>query len=245
MPQVDDGVTSYERVLTAEGLAGQRLPTYWAEPAGEGTFPGLVVIHEISGLNDDIRNIARRLAGEGYVAMAVDLFSGRNRAVCLARVFYGLLVRPLGNGTVAEIQAALESLRRHPKVDASRTGAIGFCMGGSYALQLACIDDEMRAASVFYAQNPRPLSALAKACPIVGSYPERDFTARAAAELEARLEQYEVQHDIQTYPGARHSFFNSQGSAYDEPAAADAWRRTMTFFEQYLRSSREIPAARE
>lgn len=231
-PGVD--LEEHDRTLVADGLPEGGLPTTWAEPRGEGPFPGLVVIHEISGLNQDIRDITRRLAGENYVAVAVDLFSGRNRAVCLARVFYGLLVRPLGNGTVAEIQAALNVLRGHPKVDPSRTGAIGFCMGGSYALQLACVDEEMRAASIFYAQNPRPLSALAEACPIVGSYPERDFTAKAGAELESRLERYEVPHDIRTYPGARHSFFNSQGGSYDEEAADDAWRRTMSFFETHL-----------
>lgn len=234
MPESEGGVQVHDEILKARGLPEAGLPTYWAEPDGEGPFPGLVVIHEISGLNENIRDITRRLAGESYVAMAVDLFSGRNRAVCMARVFYGLLVRPLGNGTLAEIQAALEALRAHPKVDASRTGAIGFCMGGSYALQLACVDDEMRAASIFYAQNPRPLSALSGACPIVGSYPERDFTAKAGAELKSRLERYEVPYDIRTYPGARHSFFNSQGGSYDKEAADDAWRRTMSFFETHL-----------
>jgi carboxymethylenebutenolidase len=211
-----------------------QLQAFWAAPDSGGPFPGVLVIHEISGLNDNIRTITRRLAGEGYVALAVDLFSGRNRAVCLARVFYGILIRPLANGTVAEVQSGLNRLRRHPKVDPERTGVIGFCMGGSYALQLACVDDEMRAASVFYAQNPRPLSALAEACPIAGSYPGEDFTARAGAELEARLEAYEVEYDIKTYPGARHSFFNSQGGAYDAAAADDAWRRTMAFFEVHM-----------
>ncbi len=230
-------VVTHEQILAANTRDGPALLTFWAEPEGEGPYPGLVVIHEIHGLNDDIRGIARRLAGEGYVAMAVDLFSGRNRAVCLARIFYGLLVRPLGNGTVAEIQAALGAIRRHAKVDATRTGAIGFCMGGSYALQLACIDDEMRAASVFYAQNPRPLASLAEACPIAGSYPERDFTAKAGLELEARLERYEIPHDIRIYPKTRHSFFNAQSGAHDEAAADDAWRRTMRFFEAHMRGS--------
>jgi carboxymethylenebutenolidase len=230
-----------QSITTSEGFLavseGQpRLNAFWAEPHGDGPFPGLVVIHEISGLNQDIRNIAQRLAEEGYVAVAVDLFSGRSRAVCLARVFYGLLIRPLGNGVVAEVQGALQALRTHAKVNPARTGAIGFCMGGSYALQLACVDEDLRAASIFYAQNPKPLTALANACPIVGSYPGQDFTAKAAQELEARLERYDVPYDIKTYPGARHSFFKQHGRAHDPEAAADAWRRTMSFFETHLRA---------
>jgi carboxymethylenebutenolidase len=216
-------------------LGASGLPTYWAEPPGEGPYPGLLVIHEISGLNDDIRSITRRLAGENYVAVAVDLFGQRNRAVCLARIFYGLLLRPLSNGIVGEVLAALETLRRHPKVDSRTTGAIGFCMGGSYALQLACVDDKMNAASIFYAQNPRPLSAVAEACPIVGSYPGEDFTAKAGRELEKRLDRYDIPYDIKTYAGARHSFFRAGGKSHDPEAAADAWRRTMAFFETHLK----------
>ena len=99
-------------------------------------------------------------------------------------------------------------------------------MGGSFALQLACTADDLRAASVFYGQNPRPLEAISRACPIVGNYPERDFTANAARQLEPMLERYHVPHDIKIYPGARHSFFNDQGAAYQAEAATDAWART-------------------
>jgi carboxymethylenebutenolidase len=235
-------VPNMPSVNTREGalsldLRGDRLNGFWAEPDSAGPFPGVLVIHEISGLTDHIRAVARRLAEDGYVALAIDLFGGRSRAVCLARIFYGILVRPLANGTVGEVQSALDALRRHAKVDPRRAGVIGFCMGGSYALQLACVDGEMRAASVFYAQNPRPLSALAEACPVVGSYPERDFTAGAARELEAWLDAYQVPHDIKIYPGARHSFFNPNGHAHDPVAADDAWRRTMAFFEAHLRGA--------
>ncbi len=109
-------------------------------------------------------------------------------------------------------------------------------MGGSYALQLACTVDGLRAASVFYGMNPRPLEAVSRACPIVGNYPERDFTANAARQLEPMLERYHVPHDIKIYPGARHSFFNDQGSAYQAEAATDAWARTLAFFNTHLRN---------
>jgi carboxymethylenebutenolidase len=208
-----------------------------AIPPGPGPFPGLVVIHEIYGLNDNIRDIAGRIANEGYAALAVDLLSNTNRTICIMRIFYGLLIRPLKNGVVGDLQAALDYLGAIPEVDRTRLGAIGFCMGGSYALQLACTTDGLRAASVFYGQNPHPLESVARACPIVGSYPERDFTANAARQLEPLLERYQVPHDIKIYPDARHSFFNNQGSSYQDEASVDAWQRTLKFFNRYLRNS--------
>jgi carboxymethylenebutenolidase len=194
----------------------------------------VVVIHELFGLNDNIRDIARRLAGEGYEAMAVDLFSGANRVTCLARIMAGLMLKPLSNGILGELEQAMHALRARPEVDARRVGAIGFCMGGAFALQLACVDGEMRAASVFYGSNPRPLEAVARACPIVGSYPERDDTAAAGRKLAAALKRFEVPNDIKVYPGAVHSFFNDRGRAHHASAAEDSWRRTLAFFERHL-----------
>ena len=223
--------------LTVPRPQGGTLDAYLAKPAGAGPFPGVVVIHEIFGLNENIRDIARRFANEGYVALVVDLFSAGNRIACMTRIFHGILVRPLTNGVVGELRAALDVLRNRPEVQAKRVGAIGFCMGGSYALQLACVDEYLRAASVFYGQNPRPLDALAESCPIVGSYPEKDFTASAARQLEERLEAHQVTRDIKIYPNVRHSFFNETGPAYNAETAADAWKRTLAFFDAHLQSA--------
>jgi carboxymethylenebutenolidase len=220
-----------------EHSSGRPMQAFFATPSGAGSFPGVVVVHELYGLNENIRDIAGRIAIEGYAALAVDLFSGANRAICMARIFYGLLIQPIKNGVVADLQAALDYLGALPEVDRSRLGAIGFCMGGSFALQLACTVEGLRAASVFYAQNPRPLEAVARACPMVGSYPERDFTANAARQLEPLLERYQIPHDIKIYPGARHSFFNDLGSSYQPESAADAWQRTLAFFNDHLRNA--------
>ncbi len=218
--------------------AGKPMSAYFACPPGTLPFPGVVVIHEIFGLNDNIRDIARRFAGEGYAALAVDLFSTGGRVACMARIFYGMMIHPLENGVMNDLRAALEFLGSRPEVDAKRLGAIGFCMGGAYALQMACVDKEkMRAASVFYGVNPRPLEAVARACPIVGSYPEQDFSAAAARALEPMLEKYNVPHDIKIYPGARHSFFNDQRPNYHPQAAADSWQRTLAFFNAHLKNA--------
>lgn len=224
------------------------MDAYQVLPAGEGPFPGILIIHEIFGLNDNIREIAQRFTRQGYAALAVDLFSGVNRVTCLLQIFYGILIRPIKNSTLEDLLAAMDAFQQEPEIDAGRTGVVGFCMGGSYALQLASVQGELRAASVYYGQNPRPLDVVARACPIVGSYPGRDFTARAARQLETKLEEFGVAHDIKIYPGAQHSFFNDRGRAYDPDAATDSWNRMLSFFEAYLMkgkiSAGEKPADR-
>ncbi len=152
----------------------------------------------------------------------------------MARVFAGILVRPLANGTAATLRAAIDHLRALDGVDPARVGVIGFCLGGSYALQLACMDDDLKAAAAFYGANPRPLEAVARACPIVGSYPDPDFTTKQGRTLDAALERFGVPRDIKIYPGTRHSFFNDTSRNHDAAAAADAWRRTLAFFARYL-----------
>lgn len=206
-------------------------------PGSAGARPGVVVVHEAYGLNENIREIADRFAAVGYAALAVDLFSTAPRPICMARIVNGLLIRPLRNGIVRDLQSALDFPGIQLGVDPRRLGAIGFCMGGSYALQLACVDGDLKVAAVFYGFNPRPLAAVAGACPLVGSYPGQDLTARSGRRLAVALEGYGLPHDVKVYPGARHSFFNDQGRAYDADAAGDSWRRTLAFFDQHLLGS--------
>mgnify|MGYP002075361827 CR=1 FL=1 len=217
----------------------REIETYVAYPENAKKATTVLVIHEIFGLNDNIRDITRRFAEQGYAALAVDLYSGGgNRALCVLRVFAGLMARPLNNRGLGDLQRAVDWLQARPEVDAGHIGAVGFCMGGGYALGLACVDGDVRAASVFYGQAPRPLSTVARACPIVGSYPANDPMTRGdAVKLERALEQFGVPHDIVVYPGAQHSFFNDQGPTYQPEAAADSWRRTLAFFAQHLRPS--------
>ena len=203
-------------------------------PDGDGPFPGVVVVHEAFGLNDNVRDVCRRFTAEGYVAMAVDLFEGRNRAVCMARMFTGALRGNLDHYGVPSLKAALSRLSAHPAVDPGRIGAIGFCLGGSVILTWACTDERLSAIAPYYGMAPRPREAIRRMCPVVGSWPGRDFTTRAARVLEAELGAAEVAHDLKVYPGARHSFFNDRWRTYDAPAAEDSWRRVLAFFDQHL-----------
>jgi carboxymethylenebutenolidase len=201
---------------------------------GHGSHPGVVVIHEAYGLNDNIKDITRRFAESGYVALAVDLFADRNKALCMARYMAGMLRGSVDRPGVPDLKLALSHLMTLPEVDPQRVGAIGFCMGGSFAIAWACTDERLKAIAPFYASNPKPLAeAVARLCPVVGSYPGRDFTARAGRDLAAELTRRQIEHDIKIYPDARHSFF-SPGRSFNEAAAADSWKRVMEFFSAHL-----------
>jgi carboxymethylenebutenolidase len=211
-----------------------RLEGYLARPEGEGPFPAVVIIHEIFGLNENMRDIAHRFASEGYVALAVDLFAGRNRAVCMFRFLGQQLTNPLNNGSIRDLKAALSFLAEQPDIDGARLGAIGFCMGGGFAIAWACTEDRLKAIAPYYASNPRPLEAVARLCPVVGSYPTGDFTTSHGQKLDAELDRYNIPHDIKFYPGAKHSFFNDQRGNYNAAAAKDSWERVMAFFKEHI-----------
>ena len=207
---------------------------YLVTPDGPGPHPGVVVIHEAYGLNDNIKDITRRFAREGYVALAVDLFTDRNRAVCMTRYMAGLLLGSVNRYGINDLKTALTYLAKSRDVDAQRMGAIGFCMGGGFAIAWACTDSRLKAIAPFYGTNPRPLEVASRLCPVVGSYPEKDFSARAGRALDKTLEQHGIARDIKIYPGARHSFFNEQGGSYDKAAAEDSWARVLKFFGEQI-----------
>jgi carboxymethylenebutenolidase len=208
---------------------------FLALPESDGPNPGVVIIHEAYGLNDNIKDIAGRFAEQGYAALAVDLFSGRNKAVCMARFMTGMLIGSVQRYGITDLKASLTYLAAMREVDPERIGAIGFCMGGSFAIAWACTDNRLKAIAPYYAANPRPLEAVRRLCPVVGSYPEKDFTTNAGRALDSALEQYHIAHDVKIYPGAGHSFFNDGNRrAYNQAAAEDSWTRVLGFFATHL-----------
>jgi carboxymethylenebutenolidase len=207
---------------------------YLATPDGTGPHPGVVVIHEAYGLNDHIKDVTRRFADAGYAALAVDLFAGRNRALCMARYMTGMLLGSVNRYGVDDLKSALTVLAKMKIVDAHRLGAVGFCMGGGFAIAWACTDSRLKVIAPFYGANPRPLNVARRLCPVVGSYPQEDFTARQGRALDEALEKYNIRHDIKIYPGARHSFFNETRATFNPEAAADSWQRLLNFFGEQL-----------
>jgi carboxymethylenebutenolidase len=204
-------------------------------PEGVGPHPALVVIHEAYGLNDNIRGLAQRYAAEGYAALAVDLFAGRNQVVCMFRFFGGMLWNSTDHGGIHDLRAALDWLAAHPAVNAQQLGAVGYCLGGSLAVAWSCVDQRLKAIAPYYGMNPRPLEAVRRACPVVGSFPSADFTADGGRKLDAALTEYRIPHDIKIYDGAKHSFMSDQTANYHPAAAADSWQRTLDFFREHIR----------
>ena len=226
--------------------AGGELAGHLAKPTTSGQSPGVIVLHEAFGLNDDIRAWADRFAAEGYVALAPDLFSWGNTVRCVLAAFRALVA---GKGrAVDDIEAARAYLAAHEDCTGS-VGVIGFCMGGGFALLMA--PRGFAAASVNYGQLPRdPEAALRGACPIVASYGRKDRMARGAAgKLERVLETVGVEHDVKEYPEANHSFLNRHegkgavidrvtGLGYHEASAQDAWARILAFFDRHVAATR-------
>ena len=207
---------------------------FLALPTTKRGHPGVIVIHEAFGLNEGIKEVTRRFAAAGYVALAVDLFGGRNRAICMARFMAGMLRGSVDRYGIDDLKRALGYLVTLPEVDPDRVGAIGFCMGGSFAIAWACTDERLKAIAPVSASNPKPIEAVRRLCPVVGSYPERDFTTSAGRALEVQLTSSGIPHDIKFYPRAPHSLLNEDAGGFNREAADDSWARVMSFFGTHL-----------
>ena len=212
--------------------------SYLVLPDALPPYPGVVVIHELFGLNENIRDICHHLAEQGYAALGVDLFAGRNTAICMARILVDWLAGRLDDFAVVDLKAALTRLAERPDVDGGRLGAVGFCIGGTLALTWACTDQRLHAIAPYYGSAPRRREALRRLCPVVGSWPEKDFTTGSVGTLEIELTHAGVPHDLKIYPDAGHSFFNDRAGSYAPAAAEDSWQRVLAFFDQHVKGVR-------
>jgi len=214
-----------------------------AESAGPGPWAGVVVIHEAFGLNADIRQKADRLAARGYLALAPDLFDGRSWIRCIRGAFRQLAAQ--SGPAFTALDAARRLLAARDDCT-GKTGVIGFCMGGAFAL-LCAPRDGFAAASVNYGVVPKDAErVLAGSCPIVGSYGARDQMGTKPPErLQRALTVLQVPHDVKVYPGSGHRFMSEASGAgavlarfakmgYQEADATDAWQRIYAFFAEYL-----------
>ncbi len=232
--------------VTVPGPHGE-VPAYLAVPAGTGPWPGVVVVHEIFGLNDDIRRIAERFASNGYLALAPNLNHAGSQFSCMRSAFSQL---KSGKGSMHdEIDAARSWLV--DRVDCTdRVGVIGFCSGGGFALLAA--PRGFAAASVNYGQIPDDVAAVLQGgCPLVGSFGGSDRSLRGKdLVLDAALTELGIEHDVKTYPQAGHSFMNQHkanplfsvlgavlNAGYDADAAEDSWNRILAFFGRHLQAA--------
>jgi carboxymethylenebutenolidase len=217
------------------GSAGRKTVGFLARPKENKTYPAVIVIHEIWGLVDHIKDVAVRLAREGYMALGVDLFEGKT----VSKLDEGRKFREqfTEEKILKDLDGAFNFLKDLPYVNPKRIGSIGFCMGGGLSLLLACHNRELAAAAVFYGRNPSPIDrAKDIQCPILGNYAGADMaiTESDINLLKQTLTKYGKTFDIRTYPEAPHAFFNDTRDSYRPEAAKDAWKRTLEFFNKYL-----------
>jgi carboxymethylenebutenolidase len=227
-------------IATARG----QMPVYLAIPPGPGPAPGIIVLHDVGGMSPDHRNQADWLAEAGFLALAVDLYYLGGMLRCLRAIARDLMAR--SGPTFDDVETCRAWLLAQPGCN-GKTGVIGFCMGGGFALLLVS-GHGFSAASINYGGKlpPDVDDFLKTACPVVGSYGARDpFNKGVAEELERALQRALVAHDVKEYPEAAHSFMNNHqmfffrvmrfaGCAYNDPATQDARRRIAAFFHTYL-----------
>lgn len=215
------------------------MKAFVAAPQTKEKRPTVIVIQEWWGLTDHIKDIARRYAAEGYVAIAPDLYSRLGYALTTDAGEAGKLMNTLKQEDgLNDLNATVAYLTSAPEVDGTRIGVTGFCMGGSYALMLPCVNPAIKAAVPFYGQVPNPDAPLQKlSAPVLYLYGEDDgwITKADVQRLAAALKKYNKPGEIKTYPGAPHAFFrDTDPSVYRPEAAKDAWGRTKAFFKQHL-----------
>jgi carboxymethylenebutenolidase len=249
-------------LLTYDGEAG-KVQAYLARPEGAGPHPAIIVIHEIFGLNDQIKGVADRFAAAGYVALAPHLYSRPDLTELLtlanveqtmfapqdltalpaekremiqkvrAILFGGELPRV---SLIQDLVRAADYLKAQPFVTPGKIASLGFCFGGGMSIDFAC-HAKLAASVVFYGTNPDPISKVEHiAGPVLGLYGADDMRINAHLdELVRAMATYKKDFEMRIYPGAAHAFFNeTHPMVYREGPATDAWERVLSFFRRTL-----------
>ena len=240
--------TIEERIEIAVGDAS--MGAYVAKPEGDGPWPGVLLYMEVFGVNEHIRSVADRVAAEGYVVLAPDLFHRTAPAIELGYDEAGLekgialMSATKAPELLADIDAAMKALDARADVVTGAIGAMGFCFGGHVAYRTAC-EFPVKATVSFYgggipAPSPEGGSTLDLTpgirgrilCLFGGEDPY--IPAEDVEKIRAALRSAGTAHDTVVYPGVGHGFFCDARADYDEKAAADAWQRLKTLFKQEL-----------
>ena len=215
------------------------IKAFLAHPAQRAPVPAVVILHEWWGLNDHTKDIARRFAGDGYAALAPDLYSRLGSKVTTDPTEAANLMITLSSQVaLRDLNAATTYLKQQPFVDPLGIGVLGFCMGGTLALTMATHNSDLKAAVIFYGKVP-PIETLEYLlCPVLYHYGEQDtwVTKQEVDRLRQGLAQFGKPGEVVTYPGPHAFFNNTRPEVYREPEAQQAWQRTLEFLRQHLMS---------
>jgi len=216
-------------------FAGGNTRGYLSVPRS-GTGPGVIVIQEWWGLVDHIKDVCDRFAGEGFVALAPDLYHGKTAK---SPDEAGKLMMVLRiDQAEQDLSGAIEYLATLDSTTSEKVGVVGFCMGGALSLYTATKNPHVGACVVFYGGHPNVKPDLPNLhAPVLGLYAARDgfVTPDSVHQLESKLKELGKQIEAHIYPGTDHAFFNdTRPEVYDADAADDAWRRTVQFLRKHL-----------
>ncbi|HLB47239.1 MAG TPA: dienelactone hydrolase family protein [Anaerolineales bacterium] len=215
---------------------GATLVGYLARPNVEGAFPVVLVCHENRGLTNHIRDVTRRLAKAGYVALAVDLLSrqGGTDVVGSSQV-PGALGNTPPDQFVQDFVSGWQYLQTQPFAQADRVGMVGFCFGGGVTWRVATQMPELKAAVPFYGPSPSVSDVPNINAAVLAIYGELDTRInQGVPAIEAAMQQNNKVYEKVIYPNADHAFHNDTGSRYNAEAARDAWARVLAWFAKYL-----------
>jgi carboxymethylenebutenolidase len=212
---------------------------FLARPEAPGKYPGVVMIHEWWGLNDNMKEMATQMASEGYVVLAADLYNGQVASESSQAQPLAAQVRGNPDAAVQNLKGAVGYLRGHDSVDASSIGALGWCFGGGFSLQLA-LNEQLNATGIYYGSlvtEPQTLSVIE--WPVLGVFgsADRSISVEQVRGFEAALDQNGIENEIYVYEGVGHAFANPSGASYAPEETADAWNKTLSFFDRHLKQT--------
>jgi carboxymethylenebutenolidase len=216
------------------------LKAYAAAPADGAPHPAVIVVQEWWGLDQHIKDVARRFAAEGYFAVAPNLYSRQDYQVTNDANVAGELMGGLAPADgIDDLRSTIDWIKAQKSALASSIGVTGFCMGGSYATLLPCVSKDIKAAAPFYGEIPPDETLRGLNCPMFYAYGENDgWIQRADVDrLAAALKQFGKTGEVKVYAGCSHGFFNdTRPDVYSAPDARDAWSRTLKLFAANLKT---------
>jgi carboxymethylenebutenolidase len=233
VPEGDPTLETGQVTFTSQG---DEISAYMARPVEAGRYPAILICHENRGLNDHIKDVARRFAREGYIALAVDLLTREGGADNLdPSQVPGLLGSAGPDRHEADFIAALDYLETLDFVDSQRIGMTGYCFGGGVTWQVVTAEPRLKAAVPFYGPAPDLAQVPDIQAAVLGVYAELDQRINASMDaLEQALSEADITFQFNVYPGVNHAFHNDTGQRYVEEQATQAWLDTLAWFESYL-----------
>jgi carboxymethylenebutenolidase len=210
---------------------------YWARPKGKEELPGVIVIHENRGLNAHIRDVTRRMALEGFLAVAPDALSPMGGTPENPDEVSSKFRELSGQDTIKNFVAAVKYLKTHP-LSTGKVGCTGFCWGGGMTNQVAVHSADLSAAVPYYGSQPAVEDVSKIKAPLLLHYAGLDERInKGIPAFEEALKRAKIDYKIYIYEGAQHAFNNdTNASRYHKEAAELAWKRTITFFNERLRT---------